>query len=251
METSTTTHKGFRWGESDAPEFADPIKPSPQIALESWLESTSNEAVDLQWAKQAYFERPGMTKVLKDELISRLDPRVGERERDFLALLDVKLPHKGVAESHIADSAAVSQSLQERFQVLQKWEGRVTEVDVEQGELTAILRDKTSPDSPEEEVILALDELAESDLRHLEVGSLFYWTIGHRFSASGRKTKESEIRLRRLRGFSKAFLERASEYAAEMAELFPPLEISMPTFELKHDSGLLTSDYKPLKTHDS
>lgn len=249
METTVATYKGYRWGESNALEDEELIQPYPQIKLEDSQRATSNHVVNLLRVKQAFCESSGIGQHLRDVLDKRIDSDFGDGDRDCLSQFEFKLPYtKRITP--LVDAAVISQRLRERFQVLQKWEGRVTSVDHDSGEFTAFLTDKTNPEEPEEQVVLDIDELADNDKERLKPGSLFYWTVGHRFSASGGKTKESEIRLRRLRGFSDTTILSACKYAREMSDLFESVDTSIKPLKVDFiDSSALTKTY--LKTHGS
>ncbi|MGX1202250.1 hypothetical protein [Marinobacter sp. MBR-105] len=113
---------------------------------------------------------------------------------------------------------ATSTALAGKFELLQKWAGHV--IAIEDDEFTAVIKDKTNPDNPDEEVVIALDELSPSDQRALTVGSEIFWTIGYETNRSGSKSRKSEIRLRRLAPFCQEEFDLAKEKTLEMKNLF-------------------------------
>jgi hypothetical protein len=112
-------------------------------------------------------------------------------------------------------SKTTVQSL-ERFSVIQKWEGKVLEVedDMFLAELTTI--------KGEEDQLVAeiyLEEVDESDLPLLEPGAIFYWSIGYYKRPSG-TIRASLIRFRRLPPWNQRQLQKAREEAVKLQSLF-------------------------------
>jgi hypothetical protein len=62
-----------------------------------------------------------------------------------------------------------------RFQLLQLWEGRITEID--ENTFSARISDKTNPQLPDEIVTLDIEEISPRDLPLVKLGSVFYWSI--------------------------------------------------------------------------
>jgi hypothetical protein len=87
----------------------------------------------------------------------------------------------------------------EQFQVLQKWEGVV--LSLEDNIFWARLKDRTN-DNPDEEVEIELDEVLPDDRELVEPGAAFYWSIGHLHKAHGQRIRASEIRFRRIPGWT-------------------------------------------------
>lgn len=114
-----------------------------------------------------------------------------------------------------------STNLKGAFKLLQKWSGYV--ISVNGDEFAAIIKDKSNPDNPDEEVVIAVDELSPSDQMSLSVGSEFFWSIGYETNAFGSRFRKSEIRLRRLAPFCREELEYAERKADEMESLFEGL----------------------------
>lgn len=106
---------------------------------------------------------------------------------------------------------------QETFFALQRWEGVVTEC--RDDTFLARLTDLTA-EGPAEEVELPLTDVSPEDLPLVELGAVFYWSIGYRDESSGRRLRASTLRFRRLPVWSEHELEAAAERAAEIARVF-------------------------------
>jgi len=104
-----------------------------------------------------------------------------------------------------------------RFQLLQQWEGRVS--NISDAEFTAVLRDLTDPSKPDEEATFSLEEIPEQDKGLVVTGAIFYWVIGYRMSASGQKTRSSDLRFRRLPVWTRAEIKRLAKRAEEFGEV--------------------------------
>lgn len=81
-------------------------------------------------------------------------------------------------------------------QVLQRWEGIVTECDTIS--FSAELKDLSEPDYPLELVELPISEIHPDDRPLIQSGACFYWSIGIKTSDRGVITRVSEIRFQRL-----------------------------------------------------
>lgn len=105
---------------------------------------------------------------------------------------------------------------QRKFQLLQFWEGRVDEL-VNEG-IVAIIRDKTNPSNPEEEATILLEEISDEDIDLVRPGAVFYWSIGYEDAPSRRRI--SQIRFRRLPGWTKREIIESEKKAKEFSSLF-------------------------------
>lgn len=81
------------------------------------------------------------------------------------------------------------------FEVLQQWEGVVSEVTHDA--VWAELLDLTDRSKPLEVIELPLAEVPKPDWPLLAPGSVFYWCIGYERSQGGQIRRVSEIRVRR------------------------------------------------------
>jgi hypothetical protein len=104
------------------------------------------------------------------------------------------------------------------FQLLQIWEGKVTQVGDK--DFTAILSDRSNPDNPEEEVVIDRQEVPKDDQPLLRPGAIFYWSIGYEDEPGRPRRRVSQIRFRRLLGWTKRELDEAKRKAAQLADLF-------------------------------
>jgi hypothetical protein len=111
-----------------------------------------------------------------------------------------------------------SQTKSERFQVLQKWSGKVTQVNDSAEELIAELADKTTPSNPIEVVTISFEDLSFSDLARVRAGALFTWSIGYEYRGATKK-KSSAIHFSRLQTFNRSDREAAKKKAQSFLEL--------------------------------
>lgn len=88
-----------------------------------------------------------------------------------------------------------------RFEILQQWEGVVSEITDES--IWAELRDLTRQSPAIEVVELPLEEIPRADRPLLRIGGVFYWSIGYETSPGGQIRRVSEIRVRRTPQWSR------------------------------------------------
>ena len=101
-----------------------------------------------------------------------------------------------------------------REEVLQQWEGRVTEI--REGEFSARLVDLTALETEErEQADFLIIDLSEADRRMLRDNALFRWLIGYRYIGS---TKERFMRIvfRRLPAWTETELKLARKAAEQL-----------------------------------
>lgn len=103
------------------------------------------------------------------------------------------------------------------FIALQKWQGIVLRVT--STTFRARLIDQTRP-NPEEEAEFSKDEISPDDLRLLEPGAIFYWSIGYLDKKSGQRIRESVILFRRLPAWTEKELKEAEVEARELKKYF-------------------------------
>lgn len=101
------------------------------------------------------------------------------------------------------------------FVVRQKWEASVLEVGSDS--FTASLTDLTGEES-DEVAEFDVGDVAKDDLKLLEPGAVFYWSIGYYTNDEGTVRRTSEIRFRRLPSWSTSDINRAESKAKEMLE---------------------------------
>jgi hypothetical protein len=105
-----------------------------------------------------------------------------------------------------------------RIDLLQQWEGVVTDSDREV--VWAEIVDLTNPLNPSEIVELPLVEFAVSDQPLLSRGAVFYWSIGYETSPGGTLRRVSEIRVRRTAAWSQRNIDVLRDKARRLHEQF-------------------------------
>src|SRR5262249_14786555 len=83
-----------------------------------------------------------------------------------------------------------------RFQTLKRWEGVVVAMNAD--DFAARLHNLDNPSEYHLEAVIPVEEITDSDRDLLQVGAVFYWTIGYRTEVYGQKSSVSTIRFRRL-----------------------------------------------------
>jgi hypothetical protein len=111
-----------------------------------------------------------------------------------------------------------SPGIRASFDLLQQWECTVLTVGMK--DFTAIARDCTTPNRPDEEVTFDLEDVNDGNRSLLVPGAVFYWNVGYRISEWGQKTKGSELRFRRLPAWGKRDLDAAKARASRLRSLF-------------------------------
>ncbi len=102
---------------------------------------------------------------------------------------------------------------------IQEWEGYVTEIRDE--DITANLLDVTAGAAyAGEEAVIPLEELSETDVAKLQLGSVFRWVIGYSRSVVGTKERVSRIVFRDLPAFTKKDVQEAEEWARKTRAVF-------------------------------
>lgn len=128
---------------------------------------------------------------------------------DFESVSSIKVPQ--MASPYL-------KPLTGRFQLLQMWEGRVTEI--LDDTFSAIILDKTNPNLPDELVTLDIEEVTPNELPLLKLGSIFYWSISYADYPGRGRRKESKIRFRRLPTWSQKEINRAIKSGEKLASYF-------------------------------
>jgi len=160
--------------------------------------------------------RPMQKWALAQQLLDPSDAGPAE-EAELGGKLSVVLPASQHVLMPVVWHRPADETTREAFTALQRWEGVVTECLEES--FVARLTDLTE-EGPLEEVELALEDVAPEDRSLVGPGAVFYWSIGYRDDESGRRSRESTLRFRRLPVWSEAELEAARERAREVAKAF-------------------------------
>lgn len=105
----------------------------------------------------------------------------------------------------------------ERFNLLQLWEGVIEEV--RDDAILVTLIDQTNRNYPEEEAEISIAEIPEGDRYLVQLGAVFYWSIGYKEGPGQPRERVSRIRLRRLPAWSKRDIESARANAQELTHV--------------------------------
>jgi hypothetical protein len=97
-----------------------------------------------------------------------------------------------------------------RFDVLQKWEGVVTETNGNtfQARLIDLVGER-----PDQVAEVLLNEVSPRDRKRVSRGAVFYWYIGYRDEPNGDRERTSRIRFRRLPALAPSEIESAERAA--------------------------------------
>ena len=121
----------------------------------------------------------------------------------------------------VANSFSERKSPERTQEVLQEWEGVVKRI--EEDIFVARLRDMTANEVyPGEIAELPVRDVSEDDRELLQVGAVFYMTVGYYVWASGRRERFGCIVFRRLPGWTATALERAGERAHRITRFLRP-----------------------------
>lgn len=104
----------------------------------------------------------------------------------------------------------------EYFRAIQKWEGHVTRVGQDTFHARLVPIKGVGSD---QEAEIYLDEIKEEDHSLIELGAVFYWSIGYLDRPSGR-LRASLIRFRRLPVWTKREIKKATARATKLKDLF-------------------------------
>jgi len=113
--------------------------------------------------------------------------------------------------------------IEERFHLLQKFQGQVTEVFDQ--EFKARLYDLSGDDSTCEVAMFSVDEIDSSDTKLLKEGAIFYWYIGYSSGVRGRR-RQSFISFSR---FGRMTPEQFANSYEELGEMWSILSAGLPT----------------------
>ena len=109
----------------------------------------------------------------------------------------------------------------ERFLVRQDWEGVVETIGSET--FTARLRDRTNDESIAGEIAeLPIADVDDDDRELLQIGGVFYLTVGRLLRANGRHERVGRMVFRRLPAWTKSTFDRAKLRAERLARFLAP-----------------------------
>lgn len=118
----------------------------------------------------------------------------------------------------VAVAPPILNPLKGKFKLLQLWEGRV--VDTREAEIDAIITNKTNPNFADELVTIDIMEITPDDFHLVKKGSVFYWSVGFLDYPGRGRARESKIRFRRLKGWTKKEIEHSKNIGKKFAEYF-------------------------------
>lgn len=107
-----------------------------------------------------------------------------------------------------------------KLEVLQSWEGVVTEVDDLTREFSARLHDLTNSQGELREALFDLRDVSANDRDLLRAGAVFQWLIGYRRFNFGQMERVSSIVFRRLPAWHSEDLEAARREGEAIAAAF-------------------------------
>lgn len=143
----------------------------------------------------------------------------GKEEYQLLKKFDTKIEvEKEIEFPEIQKYSYAGKPLDYEYIILQSWEGWVISKRAE--EFTAVIKDLSNTENPNEEVVISIEEISKSDRDLIEAGAVFYWYIGYKDNDNGNRERVSNIRFRRLPGWSKKDFERAEKLTDEWVEHF-------------------------------
>lgn len=150
-----------------------------------------------------------------DELKGRLiDNNITETSADgnihaqSVSLREIELRNEAIRKS--------SSTRDDKFIMLQRWEGTVTKVSKDS--FVARLSD-LSQENLEEEAEIPIEEIPEADLGLVEPGAVFYWCIGYIDRVGGQRIRASMIRFRRLPTWTQPAIEKVKADAQRLRQI--------------------------------
>jgi hypothetical protein len=104
-----------------------------------------------------------------------------------------------------------------RFHALKRWEGVV--VGINDTEFVSRLNNLDNAAEYQIEAVIPFEEITDSDRDLVQVGAVFYWTIGYRIEP-GQKRSVSTIRFRRLPAWTTNDRQRLNQLTSEYDAIF-------------------------------
>lgn len=103
------------------------------------------------------------------------------------------------------------------FKPLQQWRGTVTTIG--EAEFDAELRDLTDRARVREAATFRFDELSDGDQYLVQIGAVFYWSIGYELTPTRQRKLVATIIFRRLPAWTKRQLDAVKARANEIEEI--------------------------------
>lgn len=160
--------------------------------------------------------RSGLEVALRRPSSPETEARVeDDQEATGLRLLEPEIPVAPMERAKLE-----SLEIGSRLQVLQSWEGRVTDINAHDGEFTARLVPLSGAAREESEAVFDINDVSSNDRDLLQVGGVFQWIIGYRRYSYGQMERVSAINFRRLPAWYEDDLRRAIEEGENLAAAF-------------------------------
>ena len=170
----------------------------------------------------------GDVKEIKDSLILDVSNRLSPINKPMTLIRDrgfkVSDLGKYVDLTQISNSVNLKKIIETRlindpkkfhrkFQLLQKWQGIVLEVNSDHFKARLI---DLLEEGPDEETDFPLTDVDDGDIGFLETGSIFYWSIFYQESPNGETERRSRIRFRRIPQWDREYLDDAEKDAEKL-----------------------------------
>jgi hypothetical protein len=166
--------------------------------------SAQNDPTAPLWQLGTFTDKPPRsntaTRGTKDRRASTASPASSVANRSSKRASPAEEPGSGQSEAH------------SRFNVLQKWEGAV--LDVNRSTFTGRLLDLTGSKG-DQEAVIRIEEVSERDRQRIEPNAVFYWYVGYRDALSGERERASKFYFRRLPPVTETEMARARSVAAQ------------------------------------
>lgn len=177
--------------------------PSPTVGKDSPI-AKATYGTALRWKEADSQESFFVTNDLIQDLTDTADVQASAGSNGPLRGRVVRLP--------------VIPAPEPRYQVLQQWEGTVSEI--VDGDFRAELRDLTDPSHPDEVAVFSLDEVSDPDRSLVALGAIFYWTICYEITRTKQKKTVSLIRFQRLPAWTQKDIRAIKKKAEELKYAF-------------------------------
>lgn len=110
----------------------------------------------------------------------------------------------------------MNQRSRAKFQVLQKWEGTVEEID---GETIHVSLKDLSHKGVDEEAFLDFNDISQDDLPLVKLGAMFYWSLGYETHLDKQVRKSSLIKFKRLANINSSEFDTIHDRAKEIENM--------------------------------
>ena len=133
----------------------------------------------------------------------------GEQAFDGVRILDGLAP--------LERARYFEHTLSSKLEVLNSWEGVVTQISYGEGYFTARLYDLTNSQNGVSEADFEIEDVSSNDRDLLRSGGIFRWMVGYRRHSFGQRERVSAIVFRRLPSWTAEDLKRAQDEGERLA----------------------------------